>query len=157
MNISEQLFIILFIFVLSFYRNMEEQIKLCETKQFRAIFPCNLNANETLFGGEALKWMDEVAYITATRFARERMFTVNTEKIKFLQAVNPNSIVEIIGKVEKVKWVRVYVTVEMYAEEMYGTGREKVMEGTFVFVARDENQKPKQLGLTKSLKTFLLI
>jgi acyl-CoA hydrolase len=129
---------------------MEEQIKLSETKQFRAIFPCHLNANETLFGGEALKWMDEVAYITATRFARERMFTVNTEKIKFLKGVNPNSIVEIIGRVERVKWVRVYVTVEMYTEEIYGFNPEKVMEGTFVFVALDEKQKPKQLGLTKS-------
>jgi acyl-CoA hydrolase len=128
---------------------VEEQIKLSETKQYRAIFPCNLNANNTLFGGEALKWMDEVAYITATRFARERMFTVNTEKIKFLKAVHPNSIVEIIGRIEKVKWVRVYVKVEMFAEEMYGTGREKVMEGTFVFVSLDDKQKPKRLDLIK--------
>ncbi len=41
----------------------------------------------------------------------------NTEKIKLLKAVNSNTIIEIIGRVEKVKWVRVYVTVEMYAEE----------------------------------------
>jgi len=133
---------------------MEELIDKSTTRQFRAIFPCTLNANETLFGGEALKWMDEVAYITATRFARERMFTVNTEKIKFLKAVNPNSIVEIIGRVEKVKWVRVYITVEMFAEEMYGTGREKVMEGTFVFVAMDEKQKPKQLDCIKSIESI---
>ena len=125
---------------------MEELIEKSITNQFKAIFPCMLNANETLFGGEVLKWMDEVAYITATRFTHERMFTVNSEKIKFLKAVHPDTIVEIVGRVEKVKMIRVFVKVEIYAEEMYGTNREKVIEGTFVFAALDENNKQKKLN-----------
>ena len=129
---------------------MEELIKNSITTQFKAIFPDNLNANETLFGGQALKWMDEVAYITATRFTHERMFTVNTEKIKFLKLVYPGSIVEIIGRVEKIKTIRILVKVEIYAEEMYGPKREKVVEGTFVFVALDENKRPKPLNITSS-------
>lgn len=52
---------------------MEERIIQSETRQFKAIFPNTLNANETLFGGQAMKWMDEVAYITATRFTRQKM------------------------------------------------------------------------------------
>lgn len=128
---------------------MEELIEKSITRQFKAIFPYTYNANETLFGGEVLKWMDEVAYITATRFTHERMFTVNTEKIKFLKAVHPDTIVEIVGKVEKVKMIRVFVKVEIYFEEMYGTNREKVIEGTFVFAALDENNKPKQLNFNK--------
>ena len=125
---------------------MEDLIEKSITRQFKALFPSTINANGTLFGGQALKWMDEVAYITATRFARERMFTANTEKIKFLKALYPDKIVEIIGKVEKVKLLRVFIKVEIYAEEMYGLNREKVIEGTFVFVALDENQKPKKLN-----------
>jgi len=35
------------------------------------------------------------------------MFTLNTEKIKFLKAVHPESIIEIIGWVEKVKMISV--------------------------------------------------
>ena len=131
---------------------MEELIEKSITKQFKAIFPCMLNANETLFGGEVLKWMDEVAYITATRFTHERMFTINSEKIKFLKAVHPDTIVEIVGRVEKVKMIRVFVKVEIYAEEIYGTNREKVIEGTFVFAALDENNKPKQLNMNKHFK-----
>ncbi len=125
---------------------MENLIEKSITRQFKALFPSTINANGTLFGGQALKWMDEVAYITATRFAREQMFTVNAEKIKFLKALYPDKIVEIIGKVEKVKLLRVFIKVEIYAEEMYGLNREKVIEGTFVFVALDENQKPKKLN-----------
>lgn len=45
--------------------------------------------------------------------------------------------------------VRIFVKVEIFAEEMYGTNREKVIEGTFVFAALDENNKPKQLNFNK--------
>ena len=121
---------------------MEKHIQLSETRQFKAIFPNSLNANETLFGGQAMQWMDEVAYITATRFARQRMFTVNTENIKFLKAVNPDSIVEVVGRIEKAELVKLKVKVEIYVEEMYGTGRIKAIEGVFVFAALDQNRKP---------------
>ena len=126
---------------------MEDRIKNSITRQFKAVFPCMLNANNTLFGGEALKWMDEVAYITATRFAREHMFTVYVDKIKFLKTIQPDTIVEIIGLVEKVKMIRIFVKVEVFAEEMYGSNREKVVEGIFTFVALDENKEPKQLNI----------
>lgn len=121
---------------------MEKHIQLSETRQFKAIFPNSLNANETLFGGQAKQWMDEVAYITATRFTRQRMFTVNTENIKFLKAVNPDSIVEVVGRIEKAELVKLKVKVEIYVEEMYGTGRIKAIEGVFVFAALDQNRKP---------------
>lgn len=121
---------------------MEKHIQLSETRQFKAIFPNSLNANETLFGGQAMQWMDEVAYITATRFTRQRMFTVNTENIKFLKAVNPDSIVEVVGRIEKAELVKLKVKVEIYVEEMYGTGRIKAIEGVFVFAALDQKRKP---------------
>ncbi len=121
---------------------MEKHIQLSETRQFKAIFPNTLNANETLFGGQAMQWMDAVAYITATRFTRQRMFIVNTENIKFLKAVNPDSIVEVVGRIEKAELVKLKVKVEIYVEEMYGTGRIKAIEGVFVFAALDQNRKP---------------
>ncbi|MBN2272898.1 MAG: acyl-CoA thioesterase [Bacteroidales bacterium] len=149
MNISS--FKILFIIFEKILIAMLDLIENSVTRQFKAIFPCMLNANNTLFGGEALKWMDEVAFITATRFAHEHMFTVNTEKIKFLKTIKPDTIIEIVGRIEKVKLIRIHVKVEIYAEEMYGSNREKVVEGTFVFVALDENQEPKQLDCLRSM------
>jgi len=126
-------------------KNMETRIKESETRQFKAIFPNTLNANETLFGGQALQWMDEVAYITATRFTRQKMYTVKAENITFLKTVNPNSIVEVVGYVEKAEMVRLNVRVEIFMEEMYGQGREKAMEGVFVFATLDENHRPKKI------------
>lgn len=128
---------------------MQELIKQSETRQFKAIFPSTLNANNTLFGGMALQWMDEVAYITATRFTRQRMFTVNTENINFKKTIKPNSIVEIIGRVEKADAVRLRVIVEIYAEEMYGYERSKALEGIFVFASMDESEKVKRIDYNR--------
>jgi len=75
------------------------------------------------------------------------MFTVYVDKIKFLKTIQPDTIVEIIGLVEKVKMIRIFVKVEVFAEEMYGSNREKVVEGIFTFVALDENKEPKQLNI----------
>ncbi len=51
---------------------MNDSIKKSETRQFKVIFPSTLNDHDTLFGGTAMQWMDEVAYITATRFTRKK-------------------------------------------------------------------------------------
>jgi len=129
---------------------MEEQIRQSETRQCKAIFPGTLNANETLFGGQAMQWMDEVAYITATRFTRQRMFTINTENITFLKTVNQNSIVEVVGRIEKAGAVRLRVKVEIYVEEMYGVKRDKAIEGVFVFASLDDNLRPQRIDYSRS-------
>ena len=124
---------------------MEHLIEQSITRQFKAIFPNTLNANETLFGGEAMRWMDEVAYITATRFTRRRMFTIQTDKVRFLRPVHSNSIVEVLGYVENAGAVKLTVKVEIYVEEMYSEVREKAVEATFVFASLDENYRPHRI------------
>jgi len=125
---------------------MKQRIQSSETRQFKAIFPSTLNANETLFGGQAMQWMDEVAYITATRFTRQRMFTVNTENIRFLKTVSPGSFAEVIGHVEKAGPVKLTVQVDIFVEEMYGEKREKAVEGVFVFAALDDENRPRRIS-----------
>ena len=82
---------------------MDERIINSETRQFKVIFPSMLNDHGTLFGGIAMQWMDEVAYIAAIRFTRSKMVTVSVEKINFLLPMKSGKIAEIIGKVTKVK------------------------------------------------------
>lgn len=124
---------------------IQKYIRESETRQFKAVFPSTLNANDTLFGGKAMAWMDEVAYITATRFTRQRMFTVSTDRIKFLKGVHPNTIVEVVGKVIRAEAVRLWVEVEIFSEDMYSLAREKSIEGVFIFAALDEQQRPRRI------------
>lgn len=63
---------------------MDDRIMKSETKQFKVIFPHTLNDHDTLFGGIAMQWMNEVAYIVAFRFSRKKVVTVSAEKVHLL-------------------------------------------------------------------------
>ncbi len=119
-----------------------ERIKNSETRQFKVIFPSTLNSHETLFGGTAMQWMDEVAYITATRFTRMKMVTISTDKMQFKNAIKSGTIAEIIGKVIKIGTLKLDIQVEIWVEEMFSDTRFKAVNAIFTFAAIDRNHKP---------------
>jgi acyl-CoA hydrolase len=122
--------------------NLEERIKQSETRIFKAVFPNSTNHYDTLFGGTAMHMMDEVAFITATRFTRKRCVTVSSDRIDFKKPIPAGTIVELIGKVSKIGNTSIDIKVEIYIEQMYEEHREKAITGSFTFVAMDENKKP---------------
>jgi len=125
-----------------------EPIKNSETKQFKVIFPNTLNAHDTLFGGTAMQWMDEVAYITATRFTRMKMVTISADKMQFKNAIKSGTIAEIIGKVTKVGIFKLEVHVEIFVEEMFSGRKIKAVEATFTFAAINQQNKPIKINLS---------
>ncbi len=126
----------------------EERIKYAETNQTRMVFPGSLNDNGILFGGTALQWMDEVAYITAQRFTRMKMLTVSVENVKFRKAVFAGSIVGITGKVVKVGRVKMDIHVEMFIEKLEDSTLELAADAIFTFAAINEKMKPICFDLT---------
>lgn len=121
---------------------LEEKIKQSETRIFKAVFPNTTNHYDTLFGGTAMQLMDEVAFIAATRFSRQRMVTVNSDRIDFKKPIPAGTIVELIGKVSYLGNTSLKVKVDIYVEQMYNEIREKAVSGEFTFVAIDENKNP---------------
>jgi acyl-CoA hydrolase len=123
-----------------------EELKIkSETKQVKVVFKNLINDHNTLFGGIALQWMDEVAYITATRFCKKKVVTVSTGKIDFLKPIPLGSIVELIGNVKNVGAVKLEINVRIFTEEKYSSLREKAVEGNFYFAAIDDNNQPVKL------------
>jgi acyl-CoA hydrolase len=120
----------------------DQRIKLAETRIFKAVFPNTTNHYDTLFGGTAMHMMDEVAFITATRFTRKMMVTVSSDKIDFNKPIPSGTIIELVGKVQHIGNTSLKVLVEIYVEEMYSFSREKAITGTFTFVALDSNKHP---------------
>lgn len=121
--------------------NLEKK-KLSETRIFKAVFPNTTNHYDTLFGGTAMHLMDEVAFITATRFTRKTCVTVSSDRIDFKKAIPAGTIIELIGSVSKIGNTSLDVKVEIYIEQMYSDIREKAITGNFTLVALDENKKP---------------
>lgn len=122
--------------------NLKERIAQSETRIFKAVFPNTTNHYDTLFGGTAMQLMDEVAFITATRFCRKRVVTVSSDRIDFTQPIPAGTIIELIGQVKHVGNTSLKVEVEIYIEEMYSDVRLKAIHGNFTFVALNDNKQP---------------
>jgi acyl-CoA hydrolase len=125
--------------------NIEDRIARSESRIFKAVFPNTTNHYDTLFGGTAMQLMDEVAFITATRFSKKRVVTVSSEKIDFKHPIPGGTIIELIGKVSHVGNTSLKVRVDIYVEEMYSFRREKAITGLFTFVAIDEHKHPMRI------------
>ena len=136
--------------------NLEDRVLSSETHQFKMIFHNTVNDHDTLFGGTAMQWMDEVAYITATRFTRMKMVTVSSERVDFIKPICCGLIVEIIGKVIKVGNVKIDIQVEMYTECVNNDDREKAVDAIFTFVAINNEHNPIPLKISNKLKTISL-
>ena len=120
----------------------EERIARSETRIFKAVFPNTTNHYDTLFGGTAMQLMEEVAFIAATRFSRQRMVTVSSDRIDFKKPIPGGTIVELIGKISYIGTTSLKVRVEIFIEQMYSDVREMAVRGEFTFVAIDEEKKP---------------
>ncbi|MCH2198715.1 MAG: acyl-CoA thioesterase [Flavobacteriales bacterium] len=121
---------------------LEERIEASQTSIFKAVFPNTTNHYDTLFGGTAMQLMDEVAFITATRFSRQRMVTVSSDRIDFKKPIPAGTIAELQGKVIYLGRTSLKIRVNIYIEQMYSDQRDKAITGEFTFVAIDENKRP---------------
>ncbi|ACS86236.1 acyl-CoA thioesterase [Musicola paradisiaca] len=121
---------------------LEERIQNSITRVAKVVFPTNINHHATLFGGTALAWMDEISFITATRFCHKPLVTVSTEKINFNTPIPSGTIVELIGKVSRIGRTSLTVDVAVYLEHMYAEGRTQVISGQFNFVTVNDEGRP---------------
>lgn len=121
---------------------LAEKIDQAETHIFKAVFPNTTNHYDTLFGGTAMQLMDEVAFITATRFCRQRVVTVSSDRIDFTKPIPAGTFVELVGRILHIGNTSLKVQVEIFVEQMYAPRREMAISGTFTFVAIDEFKKP---------------
>ena len=121
---------------------INDRIKDSKTSFVRAVFPGSTNHYNTLFGGVTLKWMDEIAFITATRFGRKKFVTVSTDRIDFNMSIPGGHFVELVGEIIKVGTSSLVVEVSLFLEEMYSDEKVLAVKGSFTLVAIDDDRKP---------------
>lgn len=122
--------------------SVKERIHAAETRITKLVFPQDANPLGTLYGGNALHWMDEVAFLTATRFSRRQIVTVSMDRVDFQVPIPTGSIVEIIGRVVRVGNTSLTVEVDIYCEDPHTGDQQKAISGTLVMVAVDEDMQP---------------
>lgn len=112
------------------------------TRVVKIVFPNVTNHHDTLFGGTALKWMDEVASIASIRFSRQQTVTVSSDRINFKKPIPSGSFVELVAEVIRVGRTSMDVQVDIFVERMDRDGSEKAITGVFTFVTIDEHLRP---------------
>lgn len=113
-----------------------------ETRMVYPVFPAEANHYNTLFGGQAMAWMDQAAFICATRWCRQKVVTAHSNAVDFHHAIPVGTIVELVAKVVRVGRSSMVVNVKLWIEPMDRDERILGCEGEFVLVALDAVGKP---------------
>ncbi len=121
---------------------MQARIDASVTRIVKVVAPATTNLSGTLFGGTLLSWMDEVAFVTATRFGRCPFVTVSFERVDFEHPIPAATIVELIARVETIGRTSLKVRIDVYVEDMFKADRLKAVNGLVTMVALDDNKRP---------------
>jgi acyl-CoA thioesterase YciA len=108
--------------------------------------PANTNPNGDIFGGWIVSHMDLAAGVLAKKISKGRVVTVAINSMSFLKPVQVGDLVSCCVELLKIGRTSMTIQVEVWAEPATGTSKYKVTEGVFVFVAIDEEGKPRPVS-----------
>jgi acyl-CoA hydrolase len=106
------------------------------------VFPNQTNHYGTLFGGEALKLMDKVAFIAASRAARASVVTASLDHTDFRHPVRQGDLAEVEGQVVARGRSSLVVETRLYSENLLTGARQLCSVGRFNMVAVDDAGRP---------------
>lgn len=112
--------------------------------------PADTNANGDVFGGWLVSQMDLGAGILAKSCSQGRAVTVAINSTVFLKPVSVGDIVSCYAELVKTGKTSMTINVEIWIKNFVHHVEEKVASGQFVFVAIDEQGKPRLVNLEKN-------
>ena len=105
--------------------------------------PSDMNGNGDIFGGWVLSQMDVAGGDLAARVAHGRVATVAITAMTFIEPIKVGDLVSIYGEVTKVGRTSITIALETVVRRRTEEIDRRVTHGTYVFVAIDENGKPR--------------
>ena len=110
-------------------------------ENYKLVLPEHLNQFGYLFGGNLLKWVDEIAWIAASLdFPGCKFVTIGMDKVEFRKSIKEGSILRFLVERIRIGNTSVQYTVKVFNEDIK-TGDEKSVFSTNVtFVNVDETE-----------------
>jgi len=105
--------------------------------------PKDTNANGDIFGGWLVSQMDLAAGVLAKRLAKGRVATIAIHSMTFLKPVHVGDVIKCYATLLKQGHSSMTIQVQVWAESIQLQETYQVTEGTFVFVAIDNNGQPR--------------
>jgi acyl-CoA hydrolase len=121
---------------------------------FKLVMPEHLNHFGFLFGGNLLKWTDEIAYIAVTLdYPGCNFVTVGMDKIEFRKSIRQGTILCFESKKNQVGTTSVEYVVDVTREEITSGEKELVFTTRITFVSVDPDGRKKAICATRKAKS----
>jgi acyl-CoA thioesterase YciA len=104
--------------------------------------PAQTNSNGDVFGGWLLSQMDLGGAICARNTARSRVTTVAIDAMAFHHPVYVGDIVSCHAQLLKIGRTSMRIAIEAWAQRHKGGEHVRVTQGTFTYVAIDDQGRP---------------
>lgn len=109
------------------------------------VMPHMQNVLGDLFGGDLMALVDQAAAVAAIRHAGGPAVTASIDRVDFREAIHLGELVTCRSSVDFVGNSSMDITVEVFAERVSTGDRRHTHTAHVVFVAIDENGKPKRV------------
>lgn len=108
-------------------------------ENFKLVLPEHLNHYGFLFGGNLLKWIDEVSYIAVTLdYPGCNFVTVAMDRVEFRKSIRGGTILRFETTKKRVGRTSVEYTVQVFTEKIENRERVMAFSTNITFVAVDE-------------------
>lgn len=105
----------------------------------------DLNTNYHIFGGWVLAQMDIAGGIVSSRVAKGKVATVAIEAMKFYEPIKVGDVVTCYAEPSKIGNTSVHIHIQVYATRRDEEKDILVTDGTYIFVALDDDNKPRKI------------
>lgn len=112
-------------------------------EQVYMVFPNDLNANDTVFGGLIMAHMDRLAAVVADRHACGVTVTVSVDAVHFLSPARRGDVLVMHASMNRAWRTSMEVGVKVEAEAIGSSERRHILSAYLTFVAVDGDGKPR--------------
>ena len=104
--------------------------------------PDTANFAGNVHGGHLLKWLDQVAYACASRYAAKYVVTLSVDQVTFLEPIFVGELVTFLASVNYTGTSSMEVGIKVLAQDIRSQKIRHVNSCFFTMVAVDEQRKP---------------
>jgi acyl-CoA hydrolase len=115
------------------------------TDQVHMVFPNDLNANDTVFGGLIMALMDRLAVVVASRHAGRVCVTAGVDAVNFIAPARRGDVLIYNVAVNRAWNTSMEVGCKVDAERIGGGDKRHIISAYLTFVAMDEQGTPQRV------------
>jgi acyl-CoA hydrolase len=113
--------------------------------QTAVVYPNDLNAYGTLFGGRVLETCDWIAGVVARRHSGRICVTLGVDSVRFLAPAKHGDTLVFKASVNRVWKTSMEIGLKVFAEDFRTLSRVHIVSAYFTFVALDDQMRPVEI------------